>query len=79
MGCGFVKDSCGGWLDYQDDAGIAHTPFCNGRDFNNGRSGCVNGRTSVGPCLIHNYTLPLPEDYQVYRINIIMVLVMHSF
>ncbi len=62
-GCHFVLDSCGGWLKYQD--GVAHTPFCDGRDYNNGRSGCVNDRTSVGPCLIHNYTLTLPQEYQV--------------
>ena len=41
------------------------SPYCDGKDFKNERTGCVNGRTGVGPCLIRNYTIPLPQEYQV--------------
>ncbi len=45
--------------------GEPQTPYCDGQDFKNERTGCVNGRTGVGPCLVRNYTILLPQEYQV--------------
>ncbi|XP_064400256.1 leishmanolysin-like peptidase [Halichondria panicea] len=63
-GCLFVKDSCGGWMLSQGRDKEPLSPYCDGKDFKNERTGCVNGRTGVGPCLIRNYTIPLPQEYQ---------------
>ena len=40
-------------------------PYCDGQEQRNGKTGCVNGRTAVGPCLVTNYVAPLPQEYQV--------------
>ena len=40
-------------------------PYCDGQEQRNGKTGCVNGRTAVGPCLLTDYIAPLPQEYQV--------------
>ena len=64
-GCAFVNDSCAGWMNWAGQQKIKTDPFCDGHDYRKGREGCVDGRTSAGPCFTTNYTTDLPIEYQV--------------
>ena len=41
------------------------SPFCDERDWRLHREGCLDHRTRAGPCMLRNYSQPLPAEYQV--------------
>ncbi|XP_062519504.1 leishmanolysin-like peptidase [Corticium candelabrum] len=67
LGCKFVQDSCGGWMDDKRAAGKAVSPFCQILKVKNPLSlRCTTHRLAVALCNLVEYSDQLERDYQYF-------------